>query len=190
MNKTKKIFLYLWAIFLICSVIYYLLHPDNFNAKHIGEFIARFEGHLLLAYLVISLLRGFTLLPSTPFVLAGVLLFPSNQIIVLMISMVGILFSATALYYLSEWLEFDKYFEKVAPEKIRRLQNRINSPLGFIFVVVWSFFPLVPTDLICYLAGTVRMIFFKFILAVGLGELIICLFYIFILRNIGLFQAG
>ena len=102
MNLAKKIFLLGWLLFLIGCLGYYVSHTDDFTPKHITDFVRRFEGHLLLAYFMISFLRGFTLIPSTPFVIAGVLLFPENKIIVLLISLGGILFSATLLYYLSE----------------------------------------------------------------------------------------
>ncbi|MCY2970216.1 MAG: VTT domain-containing protein [Planctomycetota bacterium] len=137
---------------------------------------------------MISFLRGFTLIPSTPFVIAGVLLFPENKIIVLLISLGGILFSATLLYYLSEFLGFDSYFEKIAPERVIQITTKIDSPWGFLFVVLWAFFPLAPTDLVCYIAGTARMNFLRFILAVALGELIICLFYTYSLGSLNLLQ--
>ncbi|MBY0327720.1 MAG: VTT domain-containing protein [Gemmataceae bacterium] len=128
-------------------------------------------------------------MPSTPFVIAGVLLFPENKIIVLIISLGGILFSATLIYFLSEFLGFDSYFEKIAPEKMVSITTNINSPWGFLFVVLWSFFPLAPTDLVCYLAGTVRMNFLRFILAVAVGELIICLFYSYSIGSLNLLQG-
>jgi len=189
MNLGKKIFLLGWFIFLIGCLGYYVSHTDDFTPKHITEFIRRFEGHLLLAYFIISFLRGFTLMPSTPFVIAGVLLFPENKIIVLLISLGGILFSATLIYFLSEFLGFDSYFEKIAPEKMLSITTKINSPWGFLFIVLWSFFPLAPTDLVCYLAGTVRMNFLRFILAVALGELIICLFYSYSIGSLNLLQG-
>jgi uncharacterized membrane protein YdjX (TVP38/TMEM64 family) len=55
----------------------------------------------------------------------------------------------------------------------------LEHPLGFFFVALWAFFPLVPTDLVCYVAGTTKMNYLKFILAVCAGELILCSFYIF-----------
>jgi membrane protein YqaA with SNARE-associated domain len=39
--------------------------------------------------------------------------------------------------------------------------------------LLWSFAPVVPTDVICYVAGTVRMNFLKFVSAMTLGEGII-----------------
>jgi uncharacterized membrane protein YdjX (TVP38/TMEM64 family) len=188
MNLTKKIFLLGWFIFLTGCLGYYVSHTDDFTPNHINDFVRRFEGHLLLAYFIISFLRGFTLMPSTPFVIAGVLLFPENKIIVLLISLGGILFSSTLIYFLSEFLGFDSYFEKIASEKMVSLTNKINSPWGFLFVVLWSFFPLAPTDLVCYIAGTVRMNFLRFILAVALGELIICSFYAYSLGSLNLLQ--
>jgi len=124
------------------------------------------------------MLRGFTLLPSTPFVLAGTILFPSQPLAVLCISLVGILFSSTMIYFFSEVLGFHQYFEKKDAAVVDRLRRRLEHPLGAIFVAAWAFFPLVPTDLVCYLAGTVKMNYWKFIFAVLAGEAILCSFYV------------
>lgn len=188
MNLVKRIFLWSWVLFVIGCIGYYVSHTNEFSPQHISEMVKQFEGHLLLAYFAISFLRGFTLIPSTPFVIAGVLLFPENKIIVLVISLGGILFSATLIYFLSEFFGFDRYFEKIAPEKITYITTKINSPSGFFFVVLWAFFPLMPTDLVCYLAGTARMNFLRFFLAVALGELIICLFYTYSVGSLYLLQ--
>ncbi len=130
MNLGKKIFLLGWLLFLMGCIGYYVSHTNEFTPRHISEFISKFEGHLLLAYFMISFLRGFTLIPSTPFVIAGVLLFPENKIIVLLISLGGILFSATLLYYLSEFLGFDSYFEKIAPERVNPALQQKSTALG------------------------------------------------------------
>lgn len=50
---------------------------------------------------------------------------------------------------------------------------------GFPFVCLWSFLIVVPTDLICYIAGTMKMPFHKFISAVTIGEGLICVFLIY-----------
>ena len=49
----------------------------------------------------------------------------------------------------------------------------------FRIIVGWSFFPLAPTDLICYLCGVLRVDFWKFLLGVVIGEGAICGIYIF-----------
>ena len=45
-------------------------------------------------------------------------------------------------------------------------------------IVGWSFFPLAPTDLICYVCGVLEINFPKFLLGVLLGEGAICAIYI------------
>ena len=84
------------------------------------------------------------------------------------------------IYYFSEFLGFDEYFEDHKPELTHKIKAKLEHPLGFVFVAAWAFFPLVPTDLVCYLAGTTRMDFREFIAAVGMGELILCVCYIFL----------
>ena len=50
---------------------------------------------------------------------------------------------------------------------------------SFWIVIGWSFFPLVPTDLICYVAGIAKMSYKKLVAAVVIGELPLVTFYVF-----------
>ena len=126
-----------------------------------------------------SALRGFTLLPSTPLVIAGTILFPEQPFLVLFVSMAGILLSSSMIYFFSDLLGFSDYFENHNPARAHKIKRRLERPSGFVFVIAWAFFPLVPTDLVCYLAGTTKMNYTKFIVAVFLGELALCSFYVF-----------
>ncbi len=175
----RRIIFVVWILVLAGGVGWYLSSPDSFTAEKIAAFLQRFQSSIWLIYLAFSALRGFTLLPSTPLVIAGTILFPGQSWTVLAASMAGILFSSTIIYYFSEFLGFDEYFEGHKPEMTHRIKARLEHPLGFLFVAGWAFFPLVPTDLVCYLAGTTRMNYWKFIAAVGIGEVILCIFYIF-----------
>lgn len=157
----------------------YIYDPSRFTAENIAEFLGRFSGVIWLIYLGFSIVRGITLLPSTPLVLAGTLLFPEQPFAVLAVSMTGILLSSTMIYFFSEYLGFNEYFEGQKPELTHKIKAKLEHPLGFLFVAGWAFFPLVPTDLICYLAGTTKMNYWKFIVAVLVGELILCICYIF-----------
>ena len=49
---------------------------------------------------------------------------------------------------------------------------------GLWIVMAWSAFPFVPTDVICYVAGTLRMHVGTFLCGVALGELPIVGFYV------------
>lgn len=175
----RKVFLALWLAIALVGVGSYLYAPQAFTAENIAAFLLRFQGLIWLVYFLFSAFRGFTLLPSTPLVLAGTILFPEQPLAVLAVSMIGILLSSTMIYYFSEFLGFDEYFENHKPELSHRIKQKLEHPLGFLFVAGWAFFPLVPTDLVCYLAGTTRMNFLKFIAAVFVGEITLCICYIF-----------
>lgn len=175
----RGVCLIIWVLALVTGVVAYILNPAAFSAENIAAFLSRFQQTIWAVYLSLSILRGFTLLPSTPLVFAGIILFPGQQFAVLAVAMIGILISSTMIYYFSELLGFDEYFERNKPETIHKIKAKLEHPLGVVFVAAWAFFPFVPTDLVCYLAGTARMNFLKFILAVFIGELILCCFYIF-----------
>ena len=184
MAKTRSIVRYaclaVWLAVIVTVIGSYLLNPQWFTAANIAAFLLRFEGAAWLVYLIMSALRGFSLLPSTPLVIAGTILFPTQPYAVLAVSMAGILLSSTLIYYFSEFLGFDEYFEDHRPELSHKLKAKLEHPLGFLFVAAWAFFPLVPTDLVCYLAGTTRMAFWEFIAAIFAGEIILCICYIFL----------
>jgi len=182
----------LWATVLLAGVSSYIYAPQTFTAEHIASFLERFQVWMLAIYFVFSVLRGFTLLPSTPLVIAGTLIFPSHPWLVLLISITGILVSSTLIYFCSDLLGFTDYFETKHSKAVKKIRSRLETPAGFLFVLPWAFFPLVPTDAVCYVAGTARMAYIKFILAVFLGELVLCSFYIFsggYLRNL-FFESG
>ena len=171
--------LVLWLSIVLAALTAYFLSPDTFAPTRIAEFIRRFENASLLVYLLVSAVRGITLLPSTPLVLAGMMLFPGQPWAVLTISLIGIIASSAMIYWLSEWLGIAKHFEEERSAHVAKIRTRLEHPAGLFFVALWAFFPLVPTDAVCYVAGSIRMSFPKFIFAILVGELILCSVYIF-----------
>jgi len=127
-------------------------------------------------YLLVGAVRGFTLIPATHLILLGIPLFPPAPLFFL--SLAGILISSTTVYYFSESLHLSEYFERKHREKILKIQAALRrNPIAI--VTTWSFFPLVPTDLICYACGVMRIPFGRFFLGVFLGEGAICALYVF-----------
>lgn len=176
---SKKIIIAIWILFLVFCIGFFLTHKQSFTPKELAMFLTRFGGWVMCAYLIVSLLRGFTLIPSTPVVLAGTILFPADPFWVLAISMTGIIFSSSMIYYFSEHLGFSEYLEEKQPAKIAKIHDQLQKPTGLLFVFLWSFAPFLPTDAVCYVAGILKMNFVKFILAMAFGELILCSIYIF-----------
>jgi uncharacterized membrane protein YdjX (TVP38/TMEM64 family) len=102
-----------------------------------------------MLYALIFFFRGLLLVPSTPLILVGMTLFPSEPNAVFAISMTGILFSAYIIYNFSDLLGLDDYFaSNVKNQKIRSMIEKY----GFYAVAFWSFLLVLPTDLICYIA--------------------------------------
>ena len=189
---SKKIIIAIWILFLVLCLGFFLTHRELFTPEGIVMFLTKFGGWVMTAYLIVSLLRGFTLIPSTPFVLAGTILFPGSPFWVLAISMTGIIFSSSMIYYFSEHMGFSEYLEEKHPVKIAKIHDHLQKPTGLLFVFLWSFAPFLPTDAVCYVAGILKMSFVKFILAMAFGELILCSIYIFFYSSLigWLYPAG
>lgn len=162
---------YVWGALVLCALALWIARPDLFTGESLAGSIARLGFWSFGGYIVVSLFRGMLLLPSTPVVLAGGILFPGLLWLVLLVSMVGIAFSATLLYRFPGYGGYDRWLEARYPEKLSKLQIHLTKPRAQWFVALWAFFPAVPTDLICYAAGLVRMSFRRRIIAIVIGEL-------------------
>ena len=82
--------------------------------------------------------RGFTLVPATYLVVAGMLVLPPVPLYVL--TLAGIIVSSAAVYYFAEAMQFDRFFERrYGPQvaRLRALMTRRELPI----VIAWSFFP-------------------------------------------------
>ena len=49
-----------------------------------------------------------------------------------------------------------------------------------LIVTAWSFFPIAPTDMVCYVCGGLKVDIRKCLLGVVIGEGAICAIYIFL----------
>lgn len=135
--------------------------------KNLLGFFQSFGSLELIVYILASFVRGLILLPSLPLVLVGILFFPDNPHLVFAISMIGIVFSGILIYRFSDVMGFDEMFaEHTHSKKV----TQVIEKYGFYAILLWSFAPIVPTDLICYVAGTVRYHFWRFVLALTMGE--------------------
>ena len=187
MIKTlRTVTIIIWIVAVISLASYISMHRELLEPQKLLEFFRSFGPWALTLYILASFVRGLTLLPSTPLVLVGVLFFPGDPVLVFLISMLGIIFSAILIYRFSDIMGFDEYFRKhITDQKIRHLIEKY----GFWVIAFWSFFPAVPTDLICYVAGTVRYHFWKFVWAIAIGESIMVAILIWwgweILQKIG-----
>ena len=178
MNQSLlKLIRYLWVILIAICLISYLFNPNLFSRIVIADYISQYD-YAILIYLGIHIIRGFFLLPSTPLIFAGIIAFPSQPFTVLMISLFGILCSSLLIYFFSDKLGFSHFLSKHS-RKATYLKQKLNGKYGFVYITGWAFFPFVPTDLICYLSGALKVNLAAFLISIFIGELVLCSIYIY-----------
>ena len=172
----RTLIMALWLSFLAGAVFTYTFHRDALRELFLGLSSAP-PGWAYAAYLALGCLRGFTLIPATYLVLAGMLVLPPMPLY--MLTLAGIVVSSAAVYYFAEAMRMDRFFEqRYAPQvgRLRAVLKRRELPI----VIAWSFFPIAPTDLVCYVCGALRVDVKKCLLGVAVGEGTICAIYIFL----------
>ena len=166
----------LWLLLLGAAGYGYIFHRDALQNLFL-ELSASPPSWAYAAYLALGCLRGFTLIPATYLVVAGMLVLPPVPLYAL--TLVGIVISSAAVYYFAGAMQFDRFFERrYAPQiaRLRALMARRELPI----VIAWSFFPIAPTDLVCYVCGALKVDLGKCLLGVTIGEGAICAIYIFL----------
>lgn len=179
-NKIKYFVYGVWILFVAVSLYFYFFAGDAIQS----ELSSIFGSSVILGYviyLIAGCLRGFTLIPITYFLVVGILLLPPVPLYI--ITMITVLVSSASVYYFSEYLNFDQYFEEKHPKQIKRIKDFLTKN-EFPVVVIWSFMPFLPTDLICYVCGAMEIDIKKFLLGVFVGEGISCAIYIFLGKEI------
>jgi uncharacterized membrane protein YdjX (TVP38/TMEM64 family) len=164
-----------WLLFAAAFLLLYYLYRGRWNSELRG--LA--ESSLLLGYavyLALGAVRGFTLIPVTNLVLLGIPLFPPLPLFLL--TLAGIAVSSACVYWFADTLRLGEHFERKHPAKTERFRAALGRNPTAI-VVAWSFFPLAPTDLICYVCGVMRMPLTRVLIGVLIGEGAICAAYIF-----------
>jgi uncharacterized membrane protein YdjX (TVP38/TMEM64 family) len=165
-----------WLLFLM-TFFYVYFFRSNFLTSELRNALSVSVVTGYVAYLLVGCVRGFTLIPSTSLVLLAIPIFPPLPLFVL--TLAGILISSMSIYYFSKSLHLNDVFEGKHAARVKKLKGILQGN-SMIIIFTWSLFPLVPTDLICYVCGVLRIDFRKFVISVFLGEGAICGFYIFL----------
>lgn len=167
-----------WIVIIIGFIVYNFIFPETFSRENIAVHIQRFGNYGLLIFFLCHLVRGFVMLPSTALIFAGVFLFPDKLFLVLLLSVIGILISSMVVYFFSDKLGFSKLFDKNT-KTTNLVKKKLSGKYGSLFIIFWAFFPLVPTDLICYIAGAIKIKPIIFAISIFIGELILCSIYVY-----------
>ncbi len=153
------------------ALLYYRYSSTNFTA------VAATSAWLAYAmYLSIAAVRGLALIPATSVVVLAIPLFPPLPLFLL--TLVGIAVSSATIYAFAGSLKLGGYFERRYAKHTQRLRAALNKRPTTI-VAACSFLLVVPTDLVCYVCGALRISFPRFMAGVLIGEGAICGVYIF-----------
>ena len=172
--RTKT--LYTWVTITILILILYLFKRELFDITFLQGFVNDNRLMVVTVYLIILSLIGLLFIPSTPFAIAGVILFSPWE--AYMFNLIGIITSSTIVYYFTQYLRLNRWIEARFPEKTIKVREALNKKVLPI-IAGWSFFPVVPTDLIIYVASTLSIPYWKCVLGVLIGEGILNACYIF-----------
>ncbi len=173
---TRRVLLLLWLVLLTSALYIYGFHRDTLQ-RLLVQLSDSPPSWLYAVYLALGCVRGFTLVPATYLVVAGMLVLPPWPLYALTVA--GIIVSSAAVYYFAELMQFDRFFMKrYGPQvaQLRALMARRELPI----VIAWSFFPIAPTDLVCYVCGALKVDLKKCLLGVTIGEGAIFAIYIFL----------
>jgi len=177
MTTGRRIALGFWLTVTVGLGSLFVVRPELVEPDKLVMTLKSADSFVMVAYAALSVARPVTMVPSTVLIIVGTLLFPDRYWMVFAISLGGISLSALLVYYFFEFLGLKEVFERKHATRVRWLEEQLRLR-GFWVVVGWAMFPFVPTDVICYVAGGLRMHKGKFLLGITLGEIPIVAFYV------------
>lgn len=173
--NTRKLAFCLWLLLIIMGITTYLFFPEKIYLPFIRDLAEEYYLALGVYFLLLSF-RGLTMIPSTPLLFAGILLFDPVQLFI--VNMAGIMISSTIIYYFSRYLGFAAYFEANYGKYVKKIKLGLEDK-ELPIIIGWSFFPLVPTDLVVHIGSVLEIHIFKCLLGVFVGEALLNALYIF-----------
>lgn len=171
----RYFFVIAWLLFISIALYLYFFQTSFFEkALQSASHLSIYYGYAI--FLLLGCFRGFTLIPVTSLIVLGLLFF--NPIPLYILTIAGIIISSASVYYFSKLLHLDEFFERKYNRRITKIKSVLQKN-ELPIIIGWSAFPFLPTDIICYVCGTLRVNFAKFIIGIIIGESATCAIYIF-----------
>ena len=171
----KKTFL-VWLTLVVAALALYLTHREVLDVDLVRALVDKNRLVVIPIYLGVLSLLGLTFIPSTPFAIAGVLLFPAE--VAYALNLVGIITSSIIVYHFARYLGIGSAVENRYPRQARKVHEALAHK-ELPIIVGWSLFPAVPTDLMIYVASSLKVPLWKCVLGVLIGEGALNALYIF-----------
>ena len=166
----------MWAL-VVAGALYLYFFQRAFVRSELQGALSTSAIVAAIIYLLLGSLRAFTFVPATFLLFVAMPFFGPLPLLVL--TLAGIAISSSICYFFAEALQMDEPFERRYPTQIAALRRLLREHTLAI-TIGWSFMLFLPTDLICYVSGTMRTSYWKFILGVLVGEGTVYAIYIYL----------
>ncbi len=185
MKRYQKITFIVWLLLIATTIGLFFFRPDLLDPDKMSSYLRNNNSEVMAYYIAICVLRCVTLIPATPFILLGIVLFPDNPDFVMVVCLSTVMLAALIHYKLSRYLGFDAYLERKFKKQMNSLERGMQKR-GILYIFLWTIAPFMPSDLAYYMAGVSRMHFGKFFFTVFVGASFILAIYIYLGQ--GLFE--
>ena len=170
----RYLFIGVWLVVVAGALYLYLFQRDAVQVE-LQDALSVTAVAAAFIYFFLGSIRAFTLIPATFLIVVAIPFFRPLPLFALTLG--GILVSSASIYWFSEALRLDELFERKHKARVAQMKAVLQRN-ELAIIIGWAFFPLTPTDLICYVCGALRVDFKKFILGILIGEGTICAIYI------------
>ncbi len=166
----------LWVAIAAGALYLYFFQREAVQAEMRDAMSASFWA-ASITYLLVGALRPLTLVPATFPLLVAMPFFDPWVLLALTIPCIAI--SSAICYWFAEALHLDEFVEQKYPQHIKKLKDLLQS-YQLPIIIGWSFMLFLPTDVLCYVCGSLKISFKKFIIGVVIGEGAVYAIYIFL----------
>ncbi|MCY4123333.1 MAG: hypothetical protein OXG72_20690, partial [Acidobacteria bacterium] len=126
MTTGRRIALGFWLAVTVGLSVLYVARPDLIEPARLVGVLRQSGPFVLLGYVVVSVVRPVTLIPSTVLIVVGTLLFPDRYWTVFAVSLGGVVASAALIYYFFDFLGLAELFERRHAARVRWLEEQIR----------------------------------------------------------------
>lgn len=171
-NNFRYALILLWGLSLLLILLFLgpqriIVTLTSLTPQDIRDFISSFGLLSALAYILIHAVRPFFFLPVTPFSIAGGFLF--GTALGLVLTVIGRLASALITFGVSRYL-FRDYIKSRIRGKYAGWDDRLEKG-GILYVIVMRMIPMLPFDVVGYVAGVSSISFRKYMIGTFIGDL-------------------
>ena len=165
-----------WLVAVAGALYFYFFRRDFMQAQ-LQDAMSASSVAAAALYMVLGSLRAFTLVPASFLLFVAIPFF--NPWLLLALTLLCIAVSSSICYWFADALNLDDAFRRKYPQQILRLTGLLQRN-ELPIIIGWSFMLFLPTDLICYLCGSLRINYPKFLIGVLIGEGSVYAIYIFL----------